>query len=704
MRLREETIRTFALWLVPLFLVGCALLPAKKEVTPEAPPSVEEVQTRQQLAKAEEDFQEGNLEEASQQYRELAMAFPRSPQAAKALLRQGEIDFLMERYGEAVSWFQQVINRFPIRPEGDTARLWLLSCYVKLERYNDAVETGRSLMTYLPEASQRAKAAELVGDAQGAQEKYGESVRWYVKAYALAGEENKFLLAKKVDGAVAYLERQQLLELLGEYPVGYPSLQLQTRMVQLDMETGELVMAQQQLQALIDKQPLHPLAETWRDMAAKVEEWLKVDMTTVGCVLPLSGRYQAYGDRVLRGLVMAAQDVKALVPGGKEIQLVIKDSGGDPNLAATAVRELVVNHRVAAIIGPLSRVAAEAAAQEAEKLWVPIITLTQKQGVSELGNFVFRSFLSNEQQTKALAEYAVLGLGFQRFAILYPDDGYGTRLMNLFWDELDRLGAEVRGVEGYEPTQTDFADQIKKLVGLYYPRPESESTDESEQAIKAEIPTAELGEAAAESLEEEPLPILDFEALFIPDSYGKVGLIAPQLAYHDVTGIRLLGTNLWNSPKLMEMAAPYLQGAVFVDGFFPESRLPLTQQFVRRYRDSFGQEPGYPEAQAYDTMRLLVEGLSQPEVTSRPHLRNALLQVRGLTGVAGTASVAPGGEVNKAPFLITIQRRRMTEVQLDYEALRQRQSSLEFFIEKQGTVSTQVPPAIPAQPTSLDSQ
>ncbi len=317
---------------------------------------------------------------------------------------------------------------------------------------------------------------------------------------------------------------------------------------------------------------------------------------------------------------------------------------------------------------------------------------------------VFRSFLSNEQQTKALAEYAVLGLGFQRFAILYPDDGYGTRLMNLFWDELDRLGAEVRGVEGYEPTQTDFADQIKKLVGLYYPRPESESTDESEQAIKAEIPTAELGEAAAESLEEEPLPILDFEALFIPDSYGKVGLIAPQLAYHDVTGIRLLGTNLWNSPKLMEMAAPYLQGAVFVDGFFPESRLPLTQQFVRRYRDSFGQEPGYPEAQAYDTMRLLVEGLSQPEVTSRPHLRNALLQVRGLTGVAGTASVAPGGEVNKAPFLITIQRRRMTEVQLDYEALRQRQSSLEFFIEKQGTVSTQVPPAIPAQPTSLDSQ
>ena len=42
-------------------------------------------------------------------------------------------------------------------------------------------------------------------------------------------------------------------------------------------------------------------------------------MTTVGCVLPLSGRYQAYGDRVLRGLVMAAQDLRIMVPGAGDI-------------------------------------------------------------------------------------------------------------------------------------------------------------------------------------------------------------------------------------------------------------------------------------------------------------------------------------------------------------------------------------------------
>ena len=44
--------------------------------------------------------------------------------------------------------------------------------------------------------------------------------------------------------------------------------------------------------------------------------------------------------------------------------------------------------------------------------------------------------------------------------------------MNRFWDELISHGAEVVGIESYGTKQTDFGDAIKKLVGLYYPRPE----------------------------------------------------------------------------------------------------------------------------------------------------------------------------------------------------------------------------------------
>ncbi len=690
MKHRLKIFRGIAFWLLPFFIMGCALLPPKKEVAVEAPTEVGEKEAIQQLAMAEEAFKAGNLEEASQRYRELAMAFPGSPQAAQALLRQGEIDYGLEKYEKAASWFQQVIKEFPFRSEGDEARLWLLRCYLKLERFNDAVETGRPLIKYLPEKSQKALAAEIVGDAEAARLNYAKAVKWYVTSDELSEGDKHIFLAAKVDIVLKHLGRDEVVALLAEYPKTFPNLQLQTRLVEIDMESGRFGVAQKQLDSLIERWPDHPLVDTWKGMSAKIDEWMKVDMTAVGCVLPLSGRYQAYGDRILRGLVMAAQDFKNV---GGDIQLIIKDSGGDPGVAVAAVRDLVMDNKVAAVIGPLSRVAAEAAAEEAEKLWVPIITLTQKEGVSHIGSYVFRYFLSNEQQTRALVEYAVLGLDYKRFAILYPDDSYGTRLMNLFWDELDRLGAEVRGVETYDPSQTDFADQIKKLVGLYYPRVEGE-TSEWTEGVKTDesSPAGSTGQAPGD-LKEELTPIVDFDAIFIPDGYSQVGLIAPQLAYHDVTGVKLLGTNLWNSQKLVEMAGPYLQDAVFVDGFFSGSGLPLTSQFVESYEKTFGGKPGYPEAQAYDTVHLLMEALRQPGVTSRPMLRDALLRIQALPGVAGIASVSPDGEVSKTPFLITIYRRRMEEIQVDFEMLRQQRRRYLEYSTGEELPSPQISPA-----------
>jgi ABC-type branched-subunit amino acid transport system substrate-binding protein len=701
MNCRAEIFRGIAFWLLPFILMGCALLPAKKEVAVKPPVEVADKEALQQLAMAEEAFKAGNLEEASQRYRDLAMAFPRSPQAARALLRQGEIDYVLEAYDKAASWFQQVINEFPLRPEGDEARLWLLRCYLKLERYNDAVEAGRSLTKYLPEKSQKAVAAEVVGDAEAARLNYDKAVRWYATSYELTEEDKNIFLAAKVDIVLKNLGKEEVVALAAEYPETFPNLQLQTRLVEIDMESGRFGRAQQQLKMLIAERPDHLLVDTWKGMEEKIEEWLKVDMKAVGCILPLSGRYQAYGDRVLRGVVMAAQDLKNK---GGDIQLIIKDSGGDPDLAVAAVRDFVLDNKVAAIIGPLSRVAAEKAAEEAEKLWVPIITLTQKEGVSDIGNYVFRYFLSNEQQTKALVDYAVLGLDYKRFAILYPDDSYGTRLMNLFWDELERLGAEVRGVESYDPSQTDFADQIKKLVGLYYPRPEGEAIDLEDGEKADEISPEDFGEEGLKDQEEEEIPIVDFDAIFIPDGYNQVGLIAPQLAYHEVTGVKLLGTNLWNSPKLVEMAAPYLQEAVFVDGFFSGSGLPLTSQFVRSYEQTFGGKPGYPEAQAYDTMRLLIEALRQPEVISRPVLRDALLGIQSLPGVAGTASVGPDGEVSKTPFLITIYRRRMEEIQVNFEMLRQRRREYLEYFTREGLPWPEKTSPVLSQPMSSTGQ
>ena len=93
---------------------------------------------------------------------------------------------------------------------------------------------------------------------------------------------------------------------------------------------------------------------------------------------------------------------------------------------------------------------------------IPIITITQKDKIPEIGDNVFRNFITPHMQVQALVSYAVESLGLRRFAILYPDENYGNTFMNLFWDQLLETGAKVVGLESYSPDQTDFADPIKK--------------------------------------------------------------------------------------------------------------------------------------------------------------------------------------------------------------------------------------------------
>ncbi|NIQ94532.1 MAG: hypothetical protein GWN87_10185, partial [Desulfuromonadales bacterium] len=64
---------------------------------------------------------------------------------------------------------------------------------------------------------------------------------------------------------------------------------------------------------------------------------------------------------------------------------------------------------------------------------------------------------------------------------------------------------------------------------------------------------------------------VDFDALFIPDYADRVGMIAPQLAYYGIEELPLLGINGWNSPDLLRVAGAFVEGAIFVDGFFAYS-------------------------------------------------------------------------------------------------------------------------------------
>jgi ABC-type branched-subunit amino acid transport system substrate-binding protein len=397
--------------------------------------------------------------------------------------------------------------------------------------------------------------------------------------------------------------------------------------------------------------PHHDELKTAMALMEELKSRLLVDRFSIGCILPLSGPYRTVGNRALMGIELALNQFNAQ-PDVNPIQLLIKDSKGDPNEAVRAVESLVLKEGAIAVIGPM--ITSESAAIRAQALKVPIMTLTQKPDITKLGDYVFRNFLTLSLQVRAIVAYAVQEIGIKKFAMLYPEERYGISFMNRFWDELILHGAEIVGVESYGPDQTDFADAIKKLVGLYYPRPEESPEEES-------VETTSLKDQPQEE-KKEPEPIIDFAAVFIPDTFEKIGLIAPQFPYYDVTNVLLLGTNLWHSDKLIQMARGYVQGAIVPEGFFLNSPSSRVQGFVKSFKEVFGFSPGFLEAQAHDAASILFQLVNDPDVGSRRTLKTALMKVKDFPGVTGLTSFDETGDVDKQIYLLKIKRRQFVQI------------------------------------------
>jgi len=659
--------------------------------TPAPIPSPEITQALKRLEKAELLFQEQQYPEALAIYQDHLRRFPRGPLAETALMKAGLVYMALGDYPQARHAFNRLVRKHRKSPLVQDARFNLILAYYKEGNYGAAIKYASSVLRLAKTPNQKFQIRNLMGYCYIANKMFKQGIKSYMDAYQLAKPQERTEILSKVKEVITYLKEPELNFLLDLYrdavPGGYLRLQLAKEYSAEDrIETAINVLSD-----FISLFPDHDELKTAMALMQELKSRALVDRFSIGCVLPITGPYSTFGNRALTGIEFALNEFNTQ-PDINPIQLIIKDSKGDPNEAARAVESLALEHGVIGVIGPL--ITSESAAIKAQSLKVPIVTLTQKPDITKLGDYVFRNFLTPSLQVQAIVAYAVQELGIKKFAILYPEERYGISFMNRFWDELILHGAEIVAIESYDLDQTDFADAIKKLVGLYYPRPEEpeeESLDYTDVLLEFLSPdqedeglfpgaqegdTLQLGpleplspadetaltDQPAEPEEKEPEPIIDFEAVFIPDTFEKVVMIAPQFPYCDVTDVLLLGTNLWHSDKLIQMARSYVQGAIVPNGFFGDSPSSRVQDFVKDFREVFGTSPGFIEAQAYDSASILFQLVNHPEVRSRRILKTSLTEVRDFPGVTGRTSFDDTGDVDKEIYLLKLRGRRFVQI------------------------------------------
>ncbi len=637
-------------------------------------------------------------DEAYALYREHADRYPQSRHAPDVLFRLGQVSVSLERYGEARQYFREVISRYPETDFARQARVKIIEVLYRAGDYGQVIRYADQILPVVEDGKRMMRVRQVMGDAHLAMGNESQALAEFIKAYETAGKDDRARLSGRVRAVAAIMalpELRSALDMLNGRP---PADEILYLLGVRYLQDGEYREAKSFLERFVEAYPRHPDADSARKLIDDIPVTDLFDKNAVGCLLPLSGRYENFGQQALKGIELAL----AVFSGGREqdaedLKIMIRDTASNAAGAVSAVQDLH-ERQVAAVIGPM--IDAEAAAAEAQVLGVPIVTLTQKPDIPDMGEWVFRNFLTPAMQVEAIVGYAVNDLRLSRFAVLYPEEAYGQMFMNLFWDAVIASGGQVVGVESYRPDQTNFSEPIRKLTGLYYEVPEAleEETalppvvliqeDETDPRLEGQgmlnpvetdagasgrqwfdavIDTAMAAEydsddEAIDEEDEEPAPIIDFDAVFIPDSPSKTGLIMPYLAYQDVTDVYLLGTNLWHSDRLIQMAGSHSRNAIFPEGFFARSTSKHVFEFVTRFEKTYGYTPGFIEAVSYDTAMMIFDMVCRPEVRYRSQLRKLLIDMEPYQGVAGGTRFLETGEAVKDVYLLRISGGRFQEI------------------------------------------
>ncbi len=502
----------------------------------------------------------------------------------------------------------------------DSARYKLGYTYFKSGKYSDAAEILKALASRPSDGVDRtqtymllAKSYLMIGD-------YYSAISWFTRAEdttadaAVRSEAKtnvKYIVEK-------YLSEDELArvsdDFVGKDAGGYAAFAL----AQIYSNRGDIDAAHEQLLRIVRNQPNHEYYYKAQGMLKETTGTGTYGTITVGVILPLSGRNSSFGIMARDGMKLAAGDMG--FTDGPRVNLIIKDCGDNPASATYAVSDLARSDNVMVIVGPMSKDSAAAAAREAQAREIPIITLTRTQEITDIGDYVFRNFLTNPDEIRGLVRYIVQGRGLTRFAILYPDDAYGREMKDLFSREAGYYGARVVAETFYQGETADFRSTMKSLIN------------------------------AAGGDSKRP----GFDALFIPDYYSIVGMIVPYVYYYDLKNVTLIGTDGWNDPGLLSIGGDMLIGSYFADAFTPNSDRPEVKRFVDDFKTAFGREPGILEAYGYDTIKIIQYLMKTQGIRNRNDMKLSLLSVRDWEGVTGNTTIDRTGESTKDPFILTV--------------------------------------------------
>jgi branched-chain amino acid transport system substrate-binding protein len=234
--------------------------------------------------------------------------------------------------------------------------------------------------------------------------------------------------------------------------------------------------------------------------------------------------------------------------------------------------------------------------------------------LSGRSKYFFRMAVQDAQVGILMADLLHQKLKVKKVAVLYPNNDYGKGLTAAIEGRLKQHGVSVVFNEAYLATDKDYSALLTRISAA------------------------------------------NVDALALAGTYTDSALITKQARAIGFTKPIVGGTGLY-SPQFTEIAGKAAEGAYFLGAFVPTNPDPAVQQFVKKYKEKYGQDPDTFAALAYDqgyVLKAAMDKAAEKGAITRESMRDAMAATR-YKGITGTVTFDAQGDWVRPYLYITVK-------------------------------------------------
>jgi branched-chain amino acid transport system substrate-binding protein len=185
----------------------------------------------------------------------------------------------------------------------------------------------------------------------------------------------------------------------------------------------------------------------------------------IGWLSSLTGPLSSAAVAENQGVQFAVDEInKAGGILGRPIELLTRDTAGDPTKAVNFAQQLAFSDKVQFVIGPVNSGEGLATTPILARAGVPNIVVGSIDELTDAVKYprAFRAINTNKQWISTANDYVLQSLKKTRIAIIADTAGYGTASAKTAQELLEKAGIKPVYVVLVDPNKTDLTDEMTK--------------------------------------------------------------------------------------------------------------------------------------------------------------------------------------------------------------------------------------------------